>query len=100
MAVVRAVRYRIEETSTLQQTKIKHLKKDILNGPKHIFGVHKECKQYFCNGPKSNENNVFEILRNTNFMTSFIDTSIVLLTMLLVYYVIQTLIMRKTLILL
>lgn len=28
--------------------KIKNLSKDILNGPKHVFGDHENCKEYFC----------------------------------------------------
>lgn len=36
---------------------IEGLRKDILNAPKHIFGDHSKCEQYFCNGTKANEKN-------------------------------------------
>jgi hypothetical protein len=33
--------------------RIENLKKDLLNIPFHIFGAHKKCDRYFCEGPKN-----------------------------------------------
>jgi hypothetical protein len=41
--------------------KICILKNDILNGPKHIFCCHDPCPAYFCNGPKTDEENYIEV---------------------------------------
>jgi hypothetical protein len=41
--------------------KICSLKNDILNGPKHIFCCHDPCPAYFCNGPKTGEENYIEV---------------------------------------
>lgn len=46
-AVVGAANYRMQSTSALDQ-KIINLRKDLLNGPKHVFGEHKDCLPYFC----------------------------------------------------
>lgn len=37
--------------------KVNELKKDLRNGPCHVFGEHANCKTYFCNGPKPGEEN-------------------------------------------
>jgi len=34
------------------------LRKDIINGPYHIFGQHTSCKTYFCRGPQECETNL------------------------------------------
>lgn len=38
--------------------KMQHLRKDILNGPSHVFGEHSHCSKYFCVGPKTSENEI------------------------------------------
>lgn len=56
-AVTEAIKFRSKmKTNTTE--KLKLLKSDILNGPYHVFGYHTHCAQYFCMGPKDNENNL------------------------------------------
>ncbi|KAF2890231.1 hypothetical protein ILUMI_15942, partial [Ignelater luminosus] len=46
-AITEAIKYRKTEERTLSE-KVALLKADILNGPSHIFGEHKNCSSYFC----------------------------------------------------
>lgn len=57
-AVTKAVKYRKAEDGTLH-SKCMNLREDILNGPSHVFGEHKQCirQKYFCNGSKEGEIN-------------------------------------------
>jgi hypothetical protein len=47
------------------------LKNDILNGPKHIFGCHDQCPSYFCNGPKTDEENLWIVFKNSEVFSDF-----------------------------
>lgn len=53
-AVTRAISFRKEEATSFN-TKQVLLKKDITNGPKHIFGEHSQCDRYFCKKDGANE---------------------------------------------
>lgn len=64
-AVTKAVQYRLEEQSTIQQ-KIISLKMDLDNVISHVFGEHNECANigYFCDGSqKENEDNYIPQLK-------------------------------------
>jgi hypothetical protein len=54
--VISAVRFRKNENMSSGE-KISNLKNDILYRPKHIFGCRDQCPSYFCNGPKTDEEN-------------------------------------------
>lgn len=56
--VTKAVEYRKNQPIHTKE-KISLLKSDILNGYKHIFGEHSDCADYFCNGSKENEENIY-----------------------------------------
>lgn len=60
--VVSALRARSAEEAPLCQ-RIAGLIVDIKNGPCHVFGEHKGCASYFCNGIKLNEENHVPALR-------------------------------------
>lgn len=64
-AVTRAMKYRNAQVKLSLQQKIDELKKDILNGPFHVFGDHSKCDErgYFCKGPKPDENNLVQDLK-------------------------------------
>lgn len=49
-----------EDKKSLQCRLTKDLQLDLLNGPKHVFGCHENCKSYFCDGTKGE--NIFEKL--------------------------------------
>jgi hypothetical protein len=51
--------------------KISNLKNDILNGPKHIFGCHDQCPSYFCNGPKTDKENLWIVFKNSEVSSDF-----------------------------
>ncbi|XP_050065594.1 uncharacterized protein LOC126554578 [Aphis gossypii] len=53
-AVVKAIRYRKNETTSIN-TKITGLSKDLLNSPYHVLGQHSKCDTYFCNKKNLNE---------------------------------------------
>lgn len=57
-AVTKAIEYRKKE-DVINTIKIAALRKDILNGPSHVFGEHRHCEElgYFCKGPKDGEPN-------------------------------------------
>lgn len=64
-AVTKAVEYRLEEESTMQE-KIKALKIDVDNIINHVFGEHNGCARigYFCDGSqKENEENYIPELK-------------------------------------
>jgi hypothetical protein len=55
-----------------EKTRISHLvKNDILNGQKHIFGCHDQCPSYFCNGPKTDEENLWIVFKNSEVFSDF-----------------------------
>lgn len=51
IAVKSAIRYRMAQNSTVPD-KIDQLKKDLINSPRHIFGDHSNCEQYYCTNEK------------------------------------------------
>ncbi|KAL4101106.1 hypothetical protein QTP88_021126 [Uroleucon formosanum] len=60
-AVTEAIKYRQRQLETiLYEDNLLKLKKDIINGPSHVFGDHSDCSQYFCEGPKIDEKNYVE----------------------------------------
>lgn len=64
--ISQAIKYR--KTQNLpRRIKCEELKKDILNGPLHIFGDHTCCEErgYFCKGPKPGEINEVPALKET-----------------------------------
>jgi hypothetical protein len=55
-----------------EKTRISHLVKNyILNGQKHIFGCHDQCPSYFCNGPKTDEENLWIVFKNSEVFSDF-----------------------------
>lgn len=67
-AVVSAIKYRKNQTSDAEHTKVSELRKDILNSIHHTFGDHSGCqeREYFCDGtPKPGEVNIVPLLRET-----------------------------------
>lgn len=64
-AVTKAIAYRKSQDGTLE-SKADNLRKDLINGPSHVFGEHGRCKDigYFCNGiPKDGEVNNVEDMK-------------------------------------
>lgn len=63
-AVSKAVAYR-KTHGEEDKTRITELRKDLLNGPSHVFGEHGKCNErnYFCEGPKNNETNLVPLLK-------------------------------------
>uniref|UniRef100_A0A2S2P2G9 Mutator-like transposase domain-containing protein n=1 Tax=Schizaphis graminum TaxID=13262 RepID=A0A2S2P2G9_SCHGA len=52
-AVTEAIKYRQRQLGTIPyEDNLLKLKKDIINGPSHVFGDHSDCSQYFYEGPK------------------------------------------------
>ncbi|KAK4881945.1 hypothetical protein RN001_005264 [Aquatica leii] len=70
-AVSKAIQYRKKENCSIDE-KICHLKLDILNGPSHIFGEHKNCLKsgYFCQEPFIEKDNDFCSFKLTNLHDS------------------------------
>jgi hypothetical protein len=68
--IVSAVKFRKNENKSSGE-KISSLKNDILNGPKHIFGCHDQCPSYFCNGPKTDEENLWIVFKNSEVFSDF-----------------------------
>ncbi|XP_031357002.1 uncharacterized protein LOC116180949 isoform X2 [Photinus pyralis] len=64
-AVTKAIQFR-KSQDLPTSSKVRELERDILNGPKHIFGDHSECQErgYFCQGPKEGEINLVPDLQN------------------------------------
>lgn len=54
-----------KESQLPTNEKTKNLKTDIINAPYHIFGDHKKCQSYFCNGKESE--NLVEDMRTSGF---------------------------------
>ncbi|XP_031350061.1 uncharacterized protein LOC116175858 [Photinus pyralis] len=54
-AITKAIAFR-KQGPDAENTKVALLKKDIENGPNHIFGDHSNCDGYFCCGNKDQEN--------------------------------------------
>jgi hypothetical protein len=52
-----AIKYRRDEDGDHQQ-KVDKPRKDVINTVRHVFGQHDLCKEYFCKGPKPQEQNV------------------------------------------
>lgn len=57
-AITKAISYRKTDTNN-KVTNGQNLRKDIINGPSHVFGEHLHCMElgYFCNGRKVDEIN-------------------------------------------
>lgn len=53
-AVTKAIEYR-KQGSESSSARANLLKRDIVNGPKHIFGDHSVCADYFCKKDKEGE---------------------------------------------
>lgn len=57
-AVTEAVKYNRQiQGNASFETRLIILKSDLENGPSHVFGDHKNCRQYFCQGPKNGSTN-------------------------------------------
>jgi len=54
--VTMAIQYRMNQNYAHNE-KVNLLKKDIMNGPYHVFGLHTNCSEYFCKKKKINEIN-------------------------------------------
>lgn len=67
--VIAAIKHINEENTDLSHgEKITLLKKDISNGPSHVFGDHTKCNKYFCSGPKGeNEINWVPLMKESGF---------------------------------
>lgn len=48
-----------------QKRLTKELAEDLINGPRHVFGLHKNCRPYFCHGSKGDNtfDQIPEVLR-------------------------------------
>lgn len=59
-AVTKAVDFRSSQKDLPETTRTEELERDIINGPSHVFGEHKKCKErgYFCEGSKPEEENL------------------------------------------
>ncbi|KAL4152676.1 hypothetical protein QTP88_000509 [Uroleucon formosanum] len=57
-AITEAVKYRKNHEYISYKHKLLNLKKDIINGPSHVFGDHTNCLSYFCKGRKDGEINL------------------------------------------
>ena len=66
-----AAKKAIEHNST--QGTVEDLRFDLINGPKHVFGDHSNCREYFCK--KRNEQNFCPILEEVG-MTPLITGAI------------------------
>ncbi|KAF4526690.1 hypothetical protein B566_EDAN010119, partial [Ephemera danica] len=62
-SVTKAMQFRREEDVPFE-TKIQNLRSDILNSIHHIFGDHKKCATYFCDGSKDGESNIVPDLQS------------------------------------
>ncbi|XP_063223707.1 uncharacterized protein LOC134531760 isoform X3 [Bacillus rossius redtenbacheri] len=71
-AVKGAVRHWQNENVS-EYEKIVGLRKDLKNGPKHVFGEHSECSEYFCNGAKNNEINFVPLLEESGILHTIED---------------------------
>ncbi|KAF5285477.1 hypothetical protein FQA39_LY16632 [Lamprigera yunnana] len=60
---------------SLTSTNVKYdlLGKDISNGPKHIFGDHTDCDQYYCKGAKEGEENLVPQLTPPLFFNAIME---------------------------
>ncbi|KAL4136163.1 hypothetical protein QTP88_007727 [Uroleucon formosanum] len=56
-AIVKSIEYRSQLINQSDNDKRLGLRKDILNSFYQILGSHAQCEDYFCHGPKLNENN-------------------------------------------
>ncbi|KAL4141997.1 hypothetical protein QTP88_004529 [Uroleucon formosanum] len=54
----RTLRLRKNHEDISYEHKLLNLKKDIINGPSHVFGDHTNCLSYFCKGRKDGEINL------------------------------------------
>lgn len=61
-AVTKAISFRKKEAKPLTE-KQELLRKDIVNGPSHIFGEHAECDKYFCKERTAQEKNLVPDLK-------------------------------------
>ncbi|XP_050063239.1 uncharacterized protein LOC126552568 [Aphis gossypii] len=66
-AITKSIAYRKNLDQSLYE-KIEGLRKDITNGPYHIFGEHTKCEVYFCSGPKQCEVNLVPEIVNCGLM--------------------------------
>lgn len=57
-AITEAVKYWKNKKEISFEEKMSDLKKDLLNGPSHVFGELSNCSVYFCKGAKNGEINV------------------------------------------
>lgn len=69
-AVTKAIEYRSKQEICMDE-KVTKLRLDILNGPSHIFGEHKNClkSSYFCKEKQTNENTLFADIKLTRTST-------------------------------
>jgi hypothetical protein len=56
-----AIKYRRNEDGDHQQ-KVDKLRKDVINSVRHVFGQHDLCEEYFCKGPKPQEQNLIPLM--------------------------------------
>jgi hypothetical protein len=69
-AVIGAIKYRKLQDSTFEE-KVIALKKDLINGPHHVFGDHTSCLPYFC----TNEPNTEDML-DVNYVPALKECSL------------------------
>lgn len=62
-AITEAVKYWKNKEDILYEEKLANLKKDLINGPNHVFGDHTNCSTYFCKGTKIGEINLVPVLK-------------------------------------
>lgn len=70
-AIDSACRYRASHAAP---NAVQALKQDILNAPNHVFGDHRECAAYFCDGNnKENEVNLVPVLQEAGAFEKLVE---------------------------
>ncbi|CAF4946370.1 unnamed protein product [Pieris macdunnoughi] len=62
-AVRAAARFRNAQTTSNSEKNLK-LRDDIINSPKHVFGDHSACENYYCPEDKKKEQNLVPVVKN------------------------------------
>ncbi|XP_063913036.1 uncharacterized protein LOC135129717 [Zophobas morio] len=71
LSIVCAIKYRRTQNYDHGQS-VQHLKKDITNSVYHVFGEHKLCDVYFCEGSKPNEKNLIPLMEKCGLLNDIL----------------------------
>jgi Mg2+ and Co2+ transporter CorA len=69
-----AIKYRRNEDGDHQQ-KVDKLRKDVINSVRHVFGQHDLCEEYFCKGPKPQEQNLIPLMEKCGLYNDVIASA-------------------------